>query len=278
LYEHERMLDVVNNKLSLLIMSSYGAFVQGMSQIHELGIDLQQSAAMCRTGKNHLNNVKEGTTTGSLTILAKQRKRQAWLHILKEIKRIRELCGEESTLKRLQSEGDYPLAITRCLESQRTLGSLLQYHCVHGLHRTFGDHYNSIQDHLDGASQVLCSTYPFASEAFNKVLVAYRLLGKPGKMMERVQPVFVENLEVNAAKIGMLGVYVMFGYFVVFVMMIAFVVFVCSMFVCLFSLLWLLCWGVLLLCVICCVCDVCLVCYCVCFVCGCYDDCMLRLL
>lgn len=47
-----------------------------MSQIHELGMDLKQSAMMCRTSKTHLRNTQDGMTKGSLTILAKYNKRE----------------------------------------------------------------------------------------------------------------------------------------------------------------------------------------------------------
>lgn len=52
-----------------------------MSQIHELGQDLQQSALMCNTSKTHLLGVQEGMTKGSLTILSKYNKRQVLFNI-----------------------------------------------------------------------------------------------------------------------------------------------------------------------------------------------------
>lgn len=41
--------------------------------------------------------------------------------------KIKGLLADESTLKRLISEGDYPAAIQKCLECQSTLGTLIQF-------------------------------------------------------------------------------------------------------------------------------------------------------
>ena len=46
LAEYERALEVVNSRLAERVMSNYSLFVSGMSKIHELGQDLQQSAVM----------------------------------------------------------------------------------------------------------------------------------------------------------------------------------------------------------------------------------------
>lgn len=46
--EKEGILEVLNGRLFTRVMSSYGAFVQGMTQIGELSSDLQQSTIMCK--------------------------------------------------------------------------------------------------------------------------------------------------------------------------------------------------------------------------------------
>lgn len=195
------MLDVVNSKLSTLIMNSYGAFVQGMSQIHELDVDLQQSAVMCRTGRNYLGSIKGELTNPSLVILAKYRKQQAFLHIMNELTRMKAVLSEESSLKRLLAEGDYPAAISKCISCQKALGSLLQYSGVQGLRRNFSEHYKVTQDRLDEALQQLCCTFPFSPSSFQKVVAAYRILGKPERMLERLQPFFVDTVESHTSKI-----------------------------------------------------------------------------
>eukprot|EP00026_Physarum_polycephalum_P001093 Phypoly_transcript_01094.p1 GENE.Phypoly_transcript_01094~~Phypoly_transcript_01094.p1 ORF type:complete len:919 (+),score=161.13 Phypoly_transcript_01094:935-3691(+) len=201
LEEKERVLDVVNNKLSALIMSSYGSFVQGMSQIHELGLDLQQSALMCNTSKTHLLSIQEGMTKGSLTILSKYNKRQVLGNIVEMMGKIKGLMADEATLKRLVSEGDYPAAIQKCLECQTTLGTLIQFRALQGMSTLFGEHYRLIQDRLDASLQQMCSTFPFSPISFQRVFSAYKLLGKADRMIERLTPFFVDTVETHAAKI-----------------------------------------------------------------------------
>ena len=66
----EAVLEVLNGRLFTRVMSSYGAFVQGMTQIGELSGDLQQSTIMCKNGRRNLQNVRSQLTRGGVVILA----------------------------------------------------------------------------------------------------------------------------------------------------------------------------------------------------------------
>jgi hypothetical protein len=55
--EYEQTLAVVNTQLADRVMNNYSLFVQGMGKIHELGLDLQQSAVICKNGRRVIQQV-----------------------------------------------------------------------------------------------------------------------------------------------------------------------------------------------------------------------------
>lgn len=55
--EYERTLSVVNTRLADRVMNNYNLFVAGMGKIHELGLDLQQSAVICKNGRRVVQKV-----------------------------------------------------------------------------------------------------------------------------------------------------------------------------------------------------------------------------
>lgn len=102
LKEKERSLDAINSKLSNKVMSNYAAFgesppphpprrhlqpthhhphiitVKGMTQIHELGTDLEQSGTVCKDGRQQLARAKNELIQRVLVILAKNKKKQTY--------------------------------------------------------------------------------------------------------------------------------------------------------------------------------------------------------
>lgn len=119
--EKEAVLEVLNGRLFTRVMSSYGAFVQGMTQIGELSGDLQQSTIMCKNGRRNLQNVREQLTRGGVVVLANFRKRQNVSFIVQDLEQIRSLLVFQQVLQKLLHVGDYPKTIETCLEARKTV-------------------------------------------------------------------------------------------------------------------------------------------------------------
>ena len=69
-----KQLDIITTKLSASVMKNYGSFVQGMSEIRELGNDIQSTAQICRNGRANLRRANFELISGPVNIIATQRK------------------------------------------------------------------------------------------------------------------------------------------------------------------------------------------------------------
>eukprot|EP01113_Clastostelium_recurvatum_P026387 TRINITY_DN3165_c0_g1_i4.p1 TRINITY_DN3165_c0_g1~~TRINITY_DN3165_c0_g1_i4.p1 ORF type:complete len:1004 (-),score=280.28 TRINITY_DN3165_c0_g1_i4:45-3056(-) len=199
LQTHERMLDVVSGKLSGLIMNSYGAFVEGMSQVHDIDVDLQQSTVMCKEGRRHLANLQTNLTHQGITILAKYQRRQAYTSILDELQLIKRVQNTEQAMRRLLAEGDYPQAITLCVECQGLIQQAKHLQCVHTIGTGIAEAMRMIGDRMDRSLQDVCNT--FNEHVWARVLMGHRQLGRENRLLERLLPCFVDNIEPHTKKI-----------------------------------------------------------------------------
>lgn len=73
--ERESQLQVINSKLSEQVVTNYDRFVQGMVQIRELGVDLESTVLLCKTGRGTLHKADKELISSPVKIIANNRKR-----------------------------------------------------------------------------------------------------------------------------------------------------------------------------------------------------------
>ena len=69
-----RALDMVDSRLSAVIMENYKAFVEGMNRVEQFSADLKTTNFLLRAGRQHLETARTGLTGGGMEIVAKARK------------------------------------------------------------------------------------------------------------------------------------------------------------------------------------------------------------
>jgi hypothetical protein len=74
--QKERTQQLIESALSDRVMKNYSAFVQGMTQIQQIGSDLHLTAFLCKASRQRLAKAKEELTHSSLVVLANYRKTQ----------------------------------------------------------------------------------------------------------------------------------------------------------------------------------------------------------
>eukprot|EP01119_Soliformovum_irregulare_P017840 TRINITY_DN5361_c0_g1_i1.p1 TRINITY_DN5361_c0_g1~~TRINITY_DN5361_c0_g1_i1.p1 ORF type:complete len:938 (+),score=326.83 TRINITY_DN5361_c0_g1_i1:314-2815(+) len=193
--EKEKALDIISSKLSKQVMSNYGSFVQAMTEIHQLGVDLQTSAMVCKDGRANLQQAKQELIQRVIVILAEHRRRQMYKHILENLTDIRKLMSLSDELKRKLEEGDYPRAIELFLECSSSLNDLRQFTAVQELGNSLQKQYNLIQEKLDVS--LIQTLRSFNQLNYERILVAYRLLGQSGRVMEKMKKHFLETVSTS---------------------------------------------------------------------------------
>jgi hypothetical protein len=197
--EKEAVLEVLNGRLFTRVMSSYGSFVQGMTQIGELSGDLQQSTIMCKNGRRNLQSVKEQLTRGGVIILAAFRRRQNIAFIIQDMMQIRSLLVFQQVLQKCLHAGDYPKTIETCLEARKTVSRCSRYTVVRELDLELQGVYNNVASRLDKALFDICRN--FTPDNYEGLISAYKLLGSTSRIAEKLQSNFVDPIESDTKSI-----------------------------------------------------------------------------
>ncbi|PRP80852.1 coiled-coil domain-containing protein [Planoprotostelium fungivorum] len=195
LKEKERCLDAINSKLSNKVMSNYNAFVKGMTQIHELGMDLEQSAAVCKDGRQSLARAKGELIQRVLVILAKNKKKQTFTKILNQLLEIKRILVIETQLKEELSEGNFPGAIALCLECRNLINNCKQFKCVGQLNSGLKQNYEEVQSRLQKSLAEVVRT--FEPVSYEKILIGFRMSGQSHRVLEKTKMCFTEAVSSN---------------------------------------------------------------------------------
>eukprot|EP01113_Clastostelium_recurvatum_P036434 TRINITY_DN5190_c0_g1_i1.p1 TRINITY_DN5190_c0_g1~~TRINITY_DN5190_c0_g1_i1.p1 ORF type:complete len:682 (-),score=197.18 TRINITY_DN5190_c0_g1_i1:960-2966(-) len=190
----EDVLSVVNQKLFNKVMANYNQFVQAMTSIHDLGVDIKQSTSSCKAGRQTLRTLQEALAFGAINILDNFKRRQTWEQVLQDLDAIQELQRVEVELKKTLAAGQYPETISLCLDVRDMVQyCTARFTCALDLDRTLQSIYQVVQERLDNALFETCRSWN--AGIYEKVLSAHRLLGKTSYLAEKLQPLFVEQIE-----------------------------------------------------------------------------------
>jgi len=188
----ERALDAILSKLSNQVMDNYNAFVQGMTQIHDLGIELENAAFICRDSRKKLSNAREELVQRVFKILAKSRKLSIYRKMMEYLLSIANVIQLQNEVKNSIEIKDYPSAIQYCLQCKTMISRNKQFSCMEDLSSSLQVQYNTIQEKLDSSLIELCRS--FNSLNFERIIVAYRLIGQSHRVLDKLLRSFLEIL------------------------------------------------------------------------------------
>eukprot|EP01087_Luapelamoeba_hula_P024585 TRINITY_DN9420_c0_g2_i2.p1 TRINITY_DN9420_c0_g2~~TRINITY_DN9420_c0_g2_i2.p1 ORF type:complete len:987 (+),score=113.27 TRINITY_DN9420_c0_g2_i2:1-2961(+) len=176
--------------LSSRVISSYGHFVQGMTQIQHLGFDLQMTAFLCKSSRQRLAAAKAQLTTSSFTILSLNKRKTNIQAVLNHLENIQNILVMEKRIRQLTEIGDFPAAIAECLECKKKISdeALAQFHCIRSLNSSLQEDYSALQRKLSASLLSVCSN--FQPDIYSCILTAYQLLGKTERVVDKLQRYF----------------------------------------------------------------------------------------
>eukprot|EP00057_Strongylocentrotus_purpuratus_P016470 XP_011670944.1 PREDICTED: coiled-coil domain-containing protein 132 isoform X1 [Strongylocentrotus purpuratus] len=165
----------------------------------ELQASLQKASVICMNGRRQLSMTKQGFTVASLRILKNHRKKQQLLGLLKSLHTIDTLQRTDIRLRELMEEEDYPGAIQLCQECQRAASNFKHYKCISELSSKLQDTLEMIEEQLDNALAKTCSNFDIKN--YEKLQMAYRLLGKTQTAMDQLHMHFTSAIHNTAFQI-----------------------------------------------------------------------------
>ncbi|XP_048848922.1 syndetin isoform X2 [Brienomyrus brachyistius] len=182
----------VSKKVADLILEKQPSYVKELERVTSLQTNLQLAAVICTNARRQLSFAKEGFTEASLGLLANQRRRQLLTGLLKSLRTIKTLQRTDVRLSEMLEEEDYPGAIQLCLECQKAASTFKHYSCISELNSKLQDTLEQIEEQLDVALSKTCKHFDVTH--YNKVQMAYALLGKTQTAMDQLHMHFTQAI------------------------------------------------------------------------------------
>ncbi|KAI4455060.1 hypothetical protein MML48_9g00009008 [Holotrichia oblita] len=166
---------VVSKKVLQLILEHQNACNKEFTQMQGIQEKLNEAFDLCKTSRRDLA-VAEKQFSDSLGILANYRKRKLVQNLLKSLITIRNLHHTDAKLHKLLEEENYPGAIELLLECKISANTYRHFTCVAALTNKLQETLEYTEQQLDRVLAQIC--YYFDSSKYNKLQMAYKLLGK----------------------------------------------------------------------------------------------------
>ncbi|KAL0482599.1 vacuolar protein sorting protein VPS50 [Acrasis kona] len=176
LSRHEKGLAHINKELSATVMNNYTSFVQGMTQIQEVGKDLDTTAVLCVNGRKRIAGAKDNAIKNGLTVISKYRKRKSLIRVHQLLNKLKVILGGEKQLGELLTNGDYPSAIKLMTDHHAELSQWKMMNCVKQLDQSMQLAYEKVAKQMDDALITVLTSYDPTS--YDRILTAYQLLGQ----------------------------------------------------------------------------------------------------
>eukprot|EP00004_Rigifila_ramosa_P027972 TRINITY_DN931_c1_g1_i1.p1 TRINITY_DN931_c1_g1~~TRINITY_DN931_c1_g1_i1.p1 ORF type:complete len:1005 (+),score=270.38 TRINITY_DN931_c1_g1_i1:328-3015(+) len=151
----EQALDVISSRLVVRVMESYGAFVEGMGKIQELGSDLQTTAVLCSTARKHLTLAQQDLAQGGLTVIQKNSKRKSLMGIVQALTDIKEIVTKENEIRERIDAGDFPEALSLFQEAKKLCELHSHYKCVEDLSKSLAETNTLLHERLTETCRVI---------------------------------------------------------------------------------------------------------------------------
>ncbi|VEN33781.1 unnamed protein product [Callosobruchus maculatus] len=178
---------VVSKKVLQLILEHQNGCSAEFEKIVKVLEQVKIALDLCRNSRRELN-VARKQFTSSLGILANYRKRKSAQNLLNNLMMIKNLHSFDQRCQQLLSEEDYAGAIVELKQCQKIATKYRHFTCVAALTYKLQETLENTDAQLDRVLAQTC--YHFDSDRYNKLQVAYSLLGKSRASM-------IDNLHVH---------------------------------------------------------------------------------
>lgn len=210
LMEHNRAREIVSGDLSKRVLDSYNDFVEGMQRIHEVGVNIQQSTAICASSRLSLKLARTTVTEAALEIASKYRRQQRYLSMLETLRSVKAATARLREVSTFLAEKDgLEPAIEALLKAKSIVTKLSedetnQLVCVEGLEANVAKATTLVNNSVDAGMREVCQS--FDGERYKMLLRAYHSLGRGFEILNRIDECFTLDMDYRSKKVIMLFV------------------------------------------------------------------------
>jgi hypothetical protein len=182
-----------------------------MSQVQQVGSDLHLAAFLCKAARHKLAASKSALGKTCFSVLSNYRRTCITEQVIAKLTTIQSIMDVENRARQAAESGDFARAVELCLECRQKTISLSAFVASRGLASRIQAAYSSVQKSLDSALSDSCREFdashykPVRVAPLSRFLsvpcvvshyyclvaaqavLAYRLIGKADRLLERLQ-------------------------------------------------------------------------------------------
>ncbi|KAL9644878.1 hypothetical protein ABK040_005358 [Willaertia magna] len=192
LQKHEKVLEVVNGRLCKTVMNNYNSFVEGMTNVQEIGTDLKLTSILCKNGRKRLKKAQDNLVKGGLLIVAKYRKKKSLKNLDYYLNRIKDVVDTDKEMNQLLEEGNFPAAIKLMLQHRQAVVNLNQFYCIQQLDKSIKSLYQRMEQKMKDSLLSVCAQ--FDSILYERILIASKELAT-GEISSEIKKNYNEAID-----------------------------------------------------------------------------------
>lgn len=186
-------LEVITHMLAEKVKKNYNAFVQGFAKIHEVGSDLEQTASLCGSSRQQLQDLDEHLVANSKKIVERQNRQRILRDLTNTLEDLRTLLDMERRIFEVIEDEDFPRAITLVNAFLEMSQHYSQFNCLQSMNANAKGTFAAVQKRMDDSTRELCRE--FNDPSFLSILTAYSMIKKPHLVFEKLSSSFSERSE-----------------------------------------------------------------------------------
>ncbi|CAF4550005.1 unnamed protein product [Rotaria sp. Silwood1] len=199
---HDRLntqLTAVSKRVSKLVLENSSSYTAELQRVTVLTSALECSIETCHTARRNLRRAQYQITTRNLGLIRNAMRKQQWINVLRNIEKLKKLHSIDQKLKEMVKQEDFVGAIQLCSQCGNTVLHYKEYQCIGDLSTKLQDTLDFIEESIDVTLAKLCSN--FNPHTYQRLLNAYRLLGKSLTFMDQLQMHFVNVVQTRTLEI-----------------------------------------------------------------------------
>jgi hypothetical protein len=175
--------------ISRQVREHHEVFMQGIVNIHDIGLDVAQTRVLCHNTRQALKAADEGLVLGIASVLVKKRRKARMMSLISHLSRIRSALLLEAELDLQLTRDDFPSAILAYRRCHCAVQSLPPFSCLAGLRERMRTGKSLIKRRLREKLGLLC--LKFNRRDLVSVVHTYRMLEEDGLLAAELKEAYM---------------------------------------------------------------------------------------
>ena len=183
--------EMVTQMLYGHIMKNYSIFVQGLSEVANLGDRLQEALVLARNTRQSLLQVSNDVKM-SLSVAASATKKQNYLKLTDSLVKLQDLPTLTDEIRLATEAQRYAAAISKFVETYDALTDLTELACCVDMRVSMEGIGQDILREIDGKLQAVCTS--FEPGVYAEIATSYRTLDDVAGLCDKMQACFSQAI------------------------------------------------------------------------------------